>query len=224
MPSPYTVSVKKAFATQANPHKAAPMKQYMKNKFDYLGIQAKQRQQLQREFMKKDALPSARDVEKIIRELWVLPKREYQYFAMELLEKYLKKADEEIVALFEYMLVTKPWWDTVDRIASRLVGTYLKAHPDLIVPCTEKWMYYGNMWLQRTAILFQLKYKKETDINLLFTYSKALAESKEFFIQKAIGWALREYSKTDAEAVRHFVSGTSLAPLSHREALRLIKQ
>ncbi len=71
---------------------------------------------------------------------------------------------------------------------------------------------------------YTISVKKETDTNLLFTYSKALSESKEFFIQKAIGWALREYSKTDAEAVKRFVSGTSLASLSSREALRLIKQ
>ena len=122
------------------------------------------------------------------------------------------------------MIITKSWWDTVDRIASRLVGFYFREHKELIEPYTEKWMYYGNMWLQRTALLFQLKYKKETDTDLLFGYIQALAESPEFFIQKAIGWALREYSKTAPKTVKQFVDSTLLAPLSKREALKIINK
>ena len=163
MSSQYVLKVKKSFSTHANPQNAVPMKQYMQDKFDFLGIQAKLRKELQRAFMKKDTLPPAKDITAVIKELWALPEREYQYFAMELLEKYLKNADETIVSLFEYMIVTRSWWDTVDKIASRLVGFYFKMHPELIETYTEKWMYYGNMWLQRTALLFQLKYKKDTD-------------------------------------------------------------
>lgn len=222
MPSQYVAQVQKTFSTHANPKKATPMKRYMLDKFDFLGIQAKQRQELQRAFMKKDTLPNPEEIPVIIKELWALPEREYQYFAMELLEKYLKNTDETIVSLFEYMIVTKSWWDTVDRIASRLVGFYFQRHTELIEPYTEKWMYYGNMWLQRTALLFQLKYKKDTDTGLLFSYIKALADSEEFFIRKAIGWILREYSKTNPVAVKQFVASASLAPLSKREALKII--
>jgi len=212
------------YSSHANPENAVPMKRYMKDQFDFFGIQSNQRRELQREFMRKDLIPSLDRVEGIIKEFWALPQREFQYFAMELLEKYVKKAGKEIVPLFEYMIVTKSWWDTVDMIAARLVGPVFKKHNELIVPYTEKWMYYGNMWLQRSALLFQLKYKKETDTELLFNYIRALTGSKEFFIQKAIGWVLREYSKTDLKAVVKFVDSTFLAPLSKREALKVINR
>ena len=196
----------------------------MKDQFEFFGIQSKQRRELQREFMKKENLPALEQVEDIVKELWELPQREFQYFAMELLEKYMKKVDRDIVTLFEYMILTKSWWDTVDMIAARLVGPVFSRFDDLIVPYTEKWMYYGDMWLQRSAILFQLKYKKKTDTELLFNYIRALADSKEFFIQKAIGWTLREYSKTDPKAVVKFVQSTTLAPLSKREALKVVNR
>lgn len=224
MKSQYIKSLKKVFSDNANPKNAVPMKRYMKDQFDFFGIQSNRRRELQRPFMKKENLPYIKKIEEIIKELWTLPEREFQYFGMELLEKYVKKADKKILTLFEYMIITKSWWDTVDMIAIKLVGDFFKHHKEFIEPYTEKWMYYGDMWLQRTAILFQLKYKKDTDTDLLFNYIKALADSKEFFIQKAIGWALREYSKTDPEAVVKFVKKTSLAPLSRREALKIINK
>ncbi len=222
--SKYISLIINSFSSHANQKDAIPMKRYMKNQFEFFGIQSKQRRKLQREFMKKENLPALDQIEGIIKELWALPQREFQYFGMELLEKYVNKVDKEIATLFEYMIVTKSWWDTVDMIAARLVGPVFGRFNDLIVPCTEKWMYYGNMWLQRSAILFQLKYKKETDTELLFSYIQALADSREFFIQKAIGWVLREYSKTDPGAVVKFVNSTSLAPLSKREALRVVNR
>ncbi|MFC1476619.1 DNA alkylation repair protein, partial [Fibrobacterota bacterium] len=185
--SNYVNKLSETFSPHANTKNAIPMKRYMKDKFEFFGIQSKLRRELQREFMKKDNLPALDQVEEIVKELWELPQREFQYFAMELLEKYVKKVDKEIVSLFEYMIVTKSWWDTVDMIAARLVGPLFSRFNELIVPYTEKWMYYGDMWLQRSAILFQLKYKKETDTELLFNYIQALSDSREFFIQKAIG-------------------------------------
>lgn len=222
--SKYISGIKKTFSSHANPKNAVPMKRYMKDQFEFFGIQSKQRRDLQKELMKKENLPSLDQIEGIIKELWALPQREFQYFGMELLEKYVHKVDKEIVTLFEYMILNKSWWDTVDMIAARLVGPVFRRYNELIVPYTEKWMYYGNMWLQRSAVLFQLKYKKDTDTELLFNYIQALADSKEFFIQKAIGWVLREYSKTDPKAVIQFVKSTQLAPLSRREALKVINR
>ena len=111
----------------------------------------------------------------------------------------------------------------MDGIASWLVGEHFKRFPKLIKPYTEKWMKSGNMWLQRTVILFQLGYKDKTDVKLLFKNIKKCMDSKEFFIRKAIGWALREYSKTNAQAVINFVENNELAPLSKREALKWLK-
>jgi 3-methyladenine DNA glycosylase AlkD len=224
MKSPYLRSVKETFSANANLKNAFPMKKYMKDKFEFLGIKSPERRELQREFLRKNKLPDPELIDEIIKELWAMPEREYQYFGMELLEKYVKKSDVKIIRLCEYMIVTKSWWDTVDMIAQKLIGAFFKYHKEYIRHYSEKWMKSGNIWLQRTVILFQLKYKKETDTSLLFKYIKKLSGSKEFFIQKAIGWALREYSKVDPTTIIAFVDANSLAPLSRREALKIINK
>ena len=140
-----------------------------------------------------------------------------------MLRKFSKKLYEDFIGLFEHLIVTKSWWDSMDGIASWCVGEHFKRFPKLIKPFTEKWMKSKNMWLQRTVILFQLGYKDKTDVNLLFKNIQKLMDSKEFFIRKAIGWALREYSKTDAQAVMNFVENNEIASLSKREALKWLK-
>jgi 3-methyladenine DNA glycosylase AlkD len=155
--------------------------------------------------------------------LWEQPEREFQYFAMEMVEKFRKKAPAGMIGTYELMILGKSWWDTVDFIAAVLVGGHFRRFPEMVAPYTGKWMASGNIWLQRTALLFQLKYKKETDFGLLATFITFLAGSREFFIRKAIGWALREYSKTDPQRVKAFVTATPLAPLSRKEALRRMK-
>ena len=120
------------------------------------------------------------------------------------------------------MIVHKSWWDTVDATA-KYVGVFFKKHPHLTKPTTLRWITSDNRWLQRMAIIFQLAYKKETDVDLLFEYVLRKADSEEFFIQKAIGWALRQYAKIDAAEVKRFVEVTDLKPLSKREALKHFK-
>jgi 3-methyladenine DNA glycosylase AlkD len=141
---------------------------------------------------------------------------------MELLDRKIKYAKPGIVEHLEFLIVTKPWWDTVDFISSHLVGTLFRNHKELIEELVPKWMKSENIWLQRSVLLFQLKYKKTLDEKILFDTILKLNTSKEFFIQKAIGWALREYGKTNPNAVVAFVDHTPLAPLSKREALRRI--
>ena len=177
-----------------------------------------------RDFLRQHGLPDTQDINEISGEFWQLPQREYQYVIMEILGKMAKKADKGRIDLYEYLIVNKSWWDTVDYIASNLAGVYFLKFPGQIQSYTEKWMDSGNMWLQRTALLFQLKYKKETDLELLTDYVVRLQGSKEFFINKAIGWILREYSKTDGDWVRNFVKKYKLAPLSHREALKWLNR
>ena len=144
--------------------------------------------------------------------------------AMELAEKFIRQSDWKDLVLYEYMIRKKSWWDTVDFIATKLVGELFKKYPQQRKIKTGKWLESGNIWLQRTAILFQLKYKKDTDIKHLFETINRTKDIHIFFIEKAIGWALREYSKTDAEAVLNFVENTKLAPLSHREALKWLNR
>jgi 3-methyladenine DNA glycosylase AlkD len=172
--------------------------------------------------MTKTSLPLIKDLWQIISELWEQPEREYQYFAQGLCAKYLKNAEKEWIEKYESLIISKSWWDTVDFIAATLVGDYFRKFPEMISPVTGRWMDSGNIWLQRSCILFQLKYKKDTNTALLASFIQPLAKSKEFFIAKAIGWALREYSKTDPGWVLDFVTNNTLQPLSKREAIRRI--
>ncbi len=219
----YIKPLVKEFKNNANPTNAEPMAKYMKNLFPYLGIKTPERREITKKFFKEKGLPEISDLEEIIRDLWELPEREFQYFAIGLMVKLKEKVDKDIIKLYEYLTATKSWWDSVDGIATWLVGSLFRRFPEMIKPYTEKWMKSNNMWLQRTAILFQLGYKDKTDVKLLFKNIKKCMDSKEFFIRKAIGWALREYSKTDAKAVINFVENNELAPLSKREALKWLK-
>ncbi|MEZ5083758.1 MAG: DNA alkylation repair protein [Bacteroidales bacterium] len=220
--NPYLNSLAIFFEQNQNAERVVAMKKYMKGQFDYFGIPSPKRKEIVSEFYKKKGKPSEDMLEEVVKSCWDQPQREFQYFAMELLQKFNKNAEICRVDLYEYLILSKSWWDTIDFIAANLVGPHFKKFPDSIVPYTEKWMDSGNVWLQRTAILFQLKYKKNTDLELLDKYINQLSGSKEFFINKAIGWILREYSKTDARWVKNYVAENEsiLANLSKREALK----
>jgi 3-methyladenine DNA glycosylase AlkD len=214
----YTKRLQQYFEQHRNEENAVPMKKYMKDHFPFLGIRTPERNMLIRSFIKDYGIPSF----DIIEEIWNLEEREYQYVALFLLEKHIKKSDEEAIDFYEKLVVSKSWWDSVDTLATRIIGVHLARYPHLIEAYTTKWIKSDNMWLNRTAILFQLKYKQQTDVYRLFAYINICAHSKEFFIQKAIGWALREYAKTDQKQVIQFVTENKLAPLSKREALKHI--
>lgn len=194
----------------------------MKNKFEYLGIKSPDRRLIGKSFLSKESLPPVEQIWPIIHVFWDLPEREFQYFAMELIAKYKKSVEKDWIKNYENLIVSKSWWDTVDFIASTLVGDYFKLFPDMIENVTRRWMKSGNIWLQRTCLIFQLKYKDDVDTELLTSFIKELYVSKEFFIAKAIGWSLREYSKRNPEWVLDFVQKNTLQPLSKREAIRRI--
>ena len=223
MKSDYVAAVHQVFAAHADPVNAKGQKAYMKQKFDYFGLKSPLRKELQKPFLQKAKLPDQAALYSTIQELWQLRQRECQYFAQELLLKYSRSYTNTELELMEYMAGTKSWWDTVDFIASNCMGRYFLANPAEIRPVTGRWMDSGNMWLQRCTLLFQLKYKDQLDTNLLEEYINRLLGSKEFFINKAIGWALRQHSKTDPAWVQEFADRTPLAPLSRKEALRLIR-
>ena len=219
---PYISQLKKIFEQHANPEKAAGAKAYMRNQFEYLGLTAPVRQHISKTYIKSKLL-AYDELETIVKALWQMPEREYQYFAIDLIAALKKQWTKDIIKLIEFVLVNKSWWDTVDA-TSNLTGAYFKLFPGQTDSITGKWNRSKNFWLQRSSILFQLKYKKDTNTDRLGKYILALATSKEFFVQKAIGWALREYSKTDAVWVNRFVKQHQLASLSEREALKRINR
>lgn len=216
-------TLEQELSLHANPKIAAEQKAYMRNQFEYYGIKAPLRRKIQHPFLVKQYLPLKDDLETLVHLLWSKPQRDYQYIAQELTQKYVKHFEENDIKLLEYMVTHKSWWDTVDFIAVNLIGSYFKKFPEQINVQIEKWLRSNNSWLQRAALLFQLKYKQELDTQLLSKTINHLVGSKEFFINKAIGWVLREFSKTNPKWVVEFVNKTNLNSLSKREALRLLK-
>ncbi|GAA4827434.1 DNA alkylation repair protein [Algivirga pacifica] len=202
---------------------ASKMKTYMKNHFEFYGIQQPLRKQVLKDIMRQYELPKGEEFYQLLQALWMCEERECQYLALDLMDKRKQDFTAVQIPLLEYMVQEKSWWDTVDLLASRQMGKILLEHRELMESKVEEWLSSGNLWLQRTALLFQLKYKEQTDWNLLFACIESLKESKEFFIQKAIGWTLREYGKTAPQRVMLFVEDTPLAPLSKREALKHLK-
>jgi 3-methyladenine DNA glycosylase AlkD len=216
----YIVPLQKEFLAHVDSENSLQMSKYMKNKFVFFGIKSPLRKDLLKEFLKLYGLPPVTAMPEIVRFLWQQPQREYQYVAIDLLEKFAKKQEQGWLLLFEELVITKSWWDTVDLLAAHCVAAYFNKYPDQKLAIIEKWLLSENMWLQRTCLLFQLNYKKQTDEALLFGCILRLAESKEFFIQKAIGWALRQYARTNPQAVLSFTESAKLKPLSLREALK----
>lgn len=197
------------------------MEKYMKNNFKFLGIKSVERRKLSKDFLRKE-----KDIinwEEVFY-LWELEEREFQYIALDYLKarkKFLKIDDlENLLKLAK----KKPWWDTIDLLAP-LVGEAIFDFKDknkLMLDLSKD----ENMWLRRIAILHQLKFKEDTDEKLLEEIIKNNFGSKEFFINKAIGWILREYSKTNKIWVRNFLDEYKnvLSPLSIREGSKILEK
>jgi 3-methyladenine DNA glycosylase AlkD len=144
--------------------------------------------------------------------------------AVGLLGRFNEQIPAKFIKTIEYMIITKSWWDTVDSIAGGTVGVHFRRFADVREKYLAKWRASDNFWLRRTTILFQLNYKKETDFQLLCDIIRENLDSKEFFINKAIGWSLRQYARIDPKAVTKFVKSTPLHPLSRREAMKHLEE
>ncbi len=218
----YVEVLEREFEKNKNAKIALQQKAYLRNQFEFYGITTPKRKEIQQPFFIKAFLPKKSELTEIVKILWQKPQREYHYFAQELVFKYIKQLEEKDILLLEYMVTHNSWWDTVDFIANKLMGAYFKAFPEKRKFYVQKWLQSDNLWLQRSALLFQLKYKQDVDTKLLGSIIHSLIGSKEFFINKAIGWILREYSKTNPKWVIDFVNKTALSHLSKKEAVRLI--
>ena len=216
----YLTPLVSLFAQNADPAQAAPMKRYMRDQFEYLGIKSPKFSELMKGYIANYGLPSIAELDIIARELWSLPEREYQYIATSLISRLENQLPSNFIKILEHLLTHKSWWDTVDTLAGGTVGVHFRRFPAIREKYLAKWRKSENFWLRRTTILFQLGYKKETDFDLLCELIRENLGSKEFFINKAIGWALRQYAWTDPQAVKKFVKATPLHPLSRREAMK----
>ncbi len=210
----------KTFTAHQNTENAVKMSQYMKNLFPFLGLKSPERRELQNYVLKQYPIKKIEDLEKIVVQLFDLEEREYQYSAIDILIKYKKLWTLETLNLMETLVVTKSWWDTVDIISSNCIGKLLAKNEKIREQKVIQWATSPNMWLNRAAIIHQLTYKQKTDAELLKFCILEHINSKEFFHQKAIGWALRQYAKYNQVWVKNFVNTFPLKPLSKREALK----
>ncbi|WP_298119456.1 DNA alkylation repair protein [Flavobacterium sp.] len=209
---------------KANREIAIPMENYMKNNFSFLGIKTEERRTIFKENYEKYKTDIKANFRTIAWELFNKNEREFHQCAIDLLVKEFKKNYVlEDVKLIENLIITNSWWDSVDVVAKYLLGGYLQQFPNETFEVIERFSNSENMWLNRSAIIFQLSYKEKTNFDLLKSECEKHKESNEFFIQKAIGWALRDYSRFNPNGVLEYVNSTNLKPLSQREALRNIK-
>jgi 3-methyladenine DNA glycosylase AlkD len=196
---------------------AAAQRAYMRDQFPYLGIPTPERRKLTRDVVKGTARPGTDDCADLALRCWELPEREFRYFAIDYLVANVKYCDSTLLPTLRTLITTDSWWDTIDPLATRVVGPLVAADPGLVATM-DAWVRDENMWIARTAILHQLHYKAATNEKRLFEYCSLQAGHKDFFIRKAIGWALREYAYTAPDAVRAFLKKQELSPLSVREA------
>jgi 3-methyladenine DNA glycosylase AlkD len=205
----------------ADPVRAAGAAAYMRNQFAFVGLTTPQLTKLNRVVLAGLPAPTEADLVAVARACWARPEREYQYFACAYLRRHVAVGSPALLTTVRELITTKSWWDTVDTLAAHTVGALVAAHPRL-VSTMDKWVADDNLWLVRTAILHQLSYKDRTDADRLFRYCSRQAGHRDFFVRKAIGWALRQYARTDPAAVRSFVDShrSKLSPLSIREATR----
>ena len=205
----------------ADAQQAVPMRAYMLDQFAFLGIRATPRRQALRGLPKLNTW-SANDLLALADTLWAAPEREFQYVAVDLLSKYHRQLGLDSVAQLLELVQRKSWWDTVDGLAGVVGDIVLRARatePDaqqLMDAC----LIHPHLWVRRIAMLHQLGWKTQTDQERLFRYALALAGETDFFIRKAIGWALRDHARTQPEAVRRFLAqhAAKLSGLTRREA------
>ncbi|MEA2064471.1 MAG: DNA alkylation repair protein [Gemmatimonadota bacterium] len=221
-----TLFVKQELISLADPEKAAPMAAYMKTDMPFYGVQSGERRQIARQAMQRFPVESRAAYEDAVLDLWRQPHREEKYIAVTLARLHRKFIGLGSIALYERLIREGAWWDFVDEAAVHLVGSALKACPEELWPVIDRWIEDRDMWIRRTALLCQNRHKKRTDGKRLFRYCLARSPEGEFFIRKAIGWALREYSKSEPEAVQQFLLANKdkLSALSFKEAARRLQK
>ncbi len=210
-------------AAESDPVRAADMAAYMKSDMPFYGVSSPVRRQILKQLV--DFAPESNDQYRSqVAALWERPHREEKYLAIDWARRHRGFVTFENMDLYERMISEGAWWDLVDDMAANLVGPVVRADLDRMRPVLERWLTGDDLWLRRTVIICQLKSKEKTDTALLFDACARTADEADFFIRKAIGWALRQHSRVDPDAVREFVEThrSDLSGLSLREATKYL--
>lgn len=214
--------VQTEFRRLADPDKAEPMAKYMRTTMPFYGIQKPERVPIYRQIKKNFAPGSAEQYKENILALWNLPHREEKYSAIQYATMFRDYINFGSIPLYERLIREGAWWDLVDPLATDLVSAAQLKERNKVRPVMDRWVADDDMWVRRASVLSQNHHKKLTDQDQLFEYCLRLCHEKEFFIRKAIGWALREYSYAEPSAVKSFLKKhkNSLSPLSFKEGAK----
>ena len=209
-------------AALADPANAAAMAAYMKTEMPFYGVKRPGLVPILRDLTARWRPDTGAEYRAIVERLWSLPHREEKYLAIGVARAHDRFVTRTSLPLYKRLVRDGAWWDLVDEIAIKLVGRVLQRQRAATTPTMYSWLEHGDLWVRRSAIISQVGHKEETDPDLLFTACSARAHETDFFIRKAIGWALREYAKTDPDAVRGYVQTQhdALSGLSRREATK----
>ena len=221
-------AMRSALAAAADPERAPRMQAYMKSEMPYRGITAPDMRAISKRVFAEHPISSCEEWQSAVLELWREARfREERYAAIELLaqRRHRDCRTPDVLPIYEEMITTGAWWDYVDEI-SQHVGNLLRSHPELMKPLMRAWSTDKNLWKRRVSIICQISFKKETDLELLYSNIEPNLAERNFFIRKAIGWALRAYAWTDPVEVQRYVAQNEarLSGLSRREALKNVQK
>jgi 3-methyladenine DNA glycosylase AlkD len=222
-PKQFVLAVQRAFTPLADASQAEPMKAYLLDQFEFLGLPAPVRRKAVKDIGKVQ-WQSADDLLAAAELLWQKPQREYRYTAVDLLRKHSALLNVNDLPALQALLLRDPWWETVDGLSAVIADVMhaaVQQKPNAAV-AMDVWLKHPSHWVRRSAMLHQLGWRLDTDTTRLFGYATQLADEKEFFIRKAIGWALRDYARWNPQAVTDFLvqQRTTLSGLTVREAAK----
>ncbi len=203
---------------------AVQMQAYMKSEMPYHGVKSPGQKQIFRKAIKQHKITAYAEYIQVIEQLWDAEYREERYLAISVARTYGGYQTIEALTTFEMMIRTGEWWDYIDVIAAHLIGSLLSKYSENMRAILKRWISDENIWIRRSAILSQLRFKESTDAVMLFDFCNSCLHEKSFWIRKAIGWALREYSKTNPDSVRQFIDSNRelMSNLTRREGSKYV--
>lgn len=217
------LSFQESLASKENRAQAVQMEAYMKNKFSYYGVKSPKRAEIFRPIWNNNKSTIIIEWKSLVDALWKKEQREYQMIALEIIKRVYKKMKVEDLDFLETLVTRKSWWDTVDLLASTSIGHLLRLDKQLQLKKVKSWIVSDDLWLQRVALIHQLKYKENHDLELLFYCIDQIKSDPAFFLRKGAGWALREASKTFPNEVRQYIKSTDgLSNLTIREGSKYL--
>jgi 3-methyladenine DNA glycosylase AlkD len=228
MTHPLVLEVRAELGKAADPVKATQMQAYMKSVMPFRGVGGPEQKAIWKRIFPAHPLSSREEWQTVALTLWreaVFREERYAAVALTDLRMYSAHRTMASVAMFEEMIVSGAWWDVVDAVATHQLGDVLRSNAPRMSRLMRRWARHRNMWKRRASILCQVRFKRDTDLELLYDCIEPNIEDRQFFIRKAIGWALRQYAWVDPREVKRYVKANRarLSSLSVREALKNVR-